>query len=362
MTAVYIEQRDAPTHLPHALVFWPNFKFELSPKRLFLREIMEQYTEPFFTIVERPEEAEFFAVPFEYFFVQKEHPEYLTRVFASAAAVQKKVLLFDYTDYVDWMPPLPSHAILFRVSAYRHHKRHSEIVMPYFVEDMGLRYGIGPRQKGESCVIGYCGQSQFGSPTKAFRARLKWLAYAILLLLSGDANCASHRRGIFWRKAALRLLRTEGLASRIIERPFYALHRFSNAFDPKAVRREYVENLRECGLALCVRGDANASQRLYEALSARRIPLLVDTDCMLPLEEIIDYDAALLRVPARELAALPARVRSWWQEETPESFLARGARARDIYERYLRLDRFFAQVFDRERSPYRQLLFGRKSV
>ncbi len=362
MTTVYIEQKDAPVHLPYSLVFWPNFRFPLPSKRLFLKEVMEQYQMPFFALSSRPEEADFFAVPFEYFFVQKEHPAYLARVFAAAAAAGKKVLLFDYTDYVDWIPKVPSHAILFRVSAYRHHRRHTDIVMPYFVEDMGIRYGMAPKAKSREPVIGYCGQSLFGSPAKAFRARLKQLVYAFRLLLSGDTDSASHQRGIFWRKAALRVLRTGGFPSRIIERPFYALHSFSNAFDPTAVRNEYVQNLRECELALCVRGDANASQRLYEALSARRVPLLVDTDCVLPLEEVVDYDAALLRTPARELATLPTRVRSWWERETSESFLARGAHARDIYERYLRLDRFFARVFDRAQSPYRQLLFGRESV
>lgn len=360
MIAVYIEKKDAPVHLPYSLVFWPNFRFEISPKRLFLREIMVQYQEPFFHIVERPEEAEFFAVPFEYFFVQKEHPEYLTRVFASAHAAQKKVLLFDYTDYVDWMPVLPPHAILFRVSAYRHHKRQNEIVMPYFVEDMGARYGITPKEKAEKPIVGYCGQSKFGSRMKALRAHLKWLAQAAARVLSGDPDCAAHRRGIFWRQAALRTLRDSGVEQRVIERPFYALHRFSNAFDPNTVRREYIENLRECTVALCVRGDANASQRLYEALSAGRIPLLIDTDCVLPLEEVISYDSVMLRVSSRDIQTLPARVRSWWEKETPESFLARERRAREIYERYLRLDRFFAFVFAREKSPYKNLLYRNK--
>lgn len=137
MTKVYIEQQGAPKELTPSLVFWPNFRFPISPKRLFLKEIMAQYTRHFFEIAERPEEADFFAIPFEYFFVKKYRPAYLAEVYRAAKEAGKQVLLFDYTDFVDRTPELPPHALLFRVSAYRHHLGPREIVMPYFVEDFG---------------------------------------------------------------------------------------------------------------------------------------------------------------------------------------------------------------------------------
>ena len=356
MIKVYIERQDAP-ELPMSLVFWPNFRFPISPKRLFLREIMEQYQEPFFTIISRSEEADFFAVPYEYFFVADACPEYLARVFAAAKAAGKKVLLFDYTDYVDRMPALPAHAVLFRVSAYRHHKRENEIIMPYFVDDMGSRFGIAPKEKGASCVVGYCGQSQFQNSGRKWRASLKWLFQSVLLHLYCDKEPLAHKHGTFWRGEAMHRLRAGGITTSFIKRSFYSLHRGVNLSDPDEVRRVYVENLRECDVALCVRGGANASQRFYESLSASRVPLFLDTDCVLPLEEMIDYDSIILRVLSREIQTLPARVHSWSVEQTAESFLSRERRAREIYEKYLRLDRFFALVFDRMKSPYKHVLF-----
>lgn len=358
MIKVYIEKQGAPEHLPYSLVFWPNFRFEISPKRLFLREIMAQYQEPFFTVVERADEADFFAVPYEYFFVVDACPAYLERVFALAKAAGKKVLLFDYTDYVDRTPPIPSHAVLFRVSAYRHHKKQNEIVMPYFVEDMDARFDIAPKEKGAEPVVGYCGQSRFGSSAKVFCARMKRFLYALRLRFARDPEPSAHERGIFWRARALRLLRAAGVALLLKERSFYSLHHATAPHDTALLRREYADNLRDANLALTARGDANMSQRFYEALSASRIPLFLDTDCVLPLEEIIPYDRVMLRVSSREIETLPACVRAWWEKETPESFLARQRRAREVYEKYLHLDRFFALVFDREKSPYKQLLFS----
>src|SRR3989338_3045796 len=95
--------------------------------------------------------------------------------YALAEAAHKKVLLFDYSDYVDANIHIPDYAMLFRVSCYRHHKKQNEIIMPYFVEDMLKRYGIEPKEKGEPCVVGYCGQSKFKSTGRKLRAVLKWL-------------------------------------------------------------------------------------------------------------------------------------------------------------------------------------------
>ena len=92
MTKVYIEKENTPELTP-SLVFWPNFRFEFSQKRLFLKEIMDGYTEPFFEIVSSPEEADFFAAPFDYIEMLWYAPEYLQKVCACAAAARKKILL-----------------------------------------------------------------------------------------------------------------------------------------------------------------------------------------------------------------------------------------------------------------------------
>src|SRR3989338_4821146 len=118
MVTVYIETKNAPTITP-SLVFWPNLRFEISSKRLFFREIMEQYKVPFFEIVSDISSADFVAAPYEYFEMLRYAPEYLKSIYALAEAAHKKVLLFDYSDYVDANIHIPDYAMLFRVSCYR---------------------------------------------------------------------------------------------------------------------------------------------------------------------------------------------------------------------------------------------------
>jgi hypothetical protein len=67
---------------------------------------------------------------------------------------------------------------------------------------------------------------------------------------------------------------------------------------------EFDENLRGATYALCVRGTGNFSARFVEALSFGRIPLFVDTACVLPFEDEIDWDAHLIRVDARDIATI----------------------------------------------------------
>src|SRR3989338_2936615 len=246
MTKVYIpDTKSVRAGLPISLIFWPNYRFDIPDKRLFLKEIMESYTEPFFEIVSTAEKADFVAVPFDYFFARQYGQDYLRRAYKVAKEAKKKVLLFDYTDYVDRSPRIPPHGILFRVSAYRHHKRQNEIVMPYFVQDFGACYDIKPKGKGNPLLVGYCGQARFGNAFRKLKANAKRIAQSIALYLKRDGNPKVHARGIFWMNAAIRALRKSGIESRIIERSFYSLPRSGFIIEPKELRSEYVENLRE---------------------------------------------------------------------------------------------------------------------
>lgn len=358
MIKVYIEQQGVPKWLPQSLVFWPNLKFEISPKRLFLKEIMAQYNEPFFHITEHPEDADFFAIPFEYFFVEQYNPDYLSRVYDAAEKAGKKVLLFDYTDYVDRTPKLPSHAVFFRVSVYKHHQTAQEIVMPYFVEDFGKT--ISPHvNKPPKAIVGFCGLSRYGNLGQALRSKIKHLGFLSLLMLRGDLLPLVHASGILWRGQALRALRKSSeMETNIIERKSYSLHLGSVSGNPEEIRAEYRKNLETSTLALCVRGDANASQRFYEALSAGRVPLLLDTDSALPLEEVAPYGKCIIRVPYGDMASLPVCAMEWHSAQGDTSFLEAEKQAKALFQKYLRLDRYFALVFDRSSSPYKTILYG----
>jgi len=65
----------------------------------------------------------------------------------------------------------------------------------------------------------------------------------------------------------------------------------------RQTNKEYYENIRLSDYILCVRGAGNFSVRLYETLMMGRIPVFVDTDCLLPFEEDIDWKKHVVWVP-----------------------------------------------------------------
>lgn len=68
----------------------------------------------------------------------------------------------------------------------------------------------------------------------------------------------------------------------------------------KQIQEESIEifykNMTENLFTLCVRGWGNYSYRFCQTICMGRIPILVDTDCVLPFEETFNYDKYIVRV------------------------------------------------------------------
>jgi hypothetical protein len=67
----------------------------------------------------------------------------------------------------------------------------------------------------------------------------------------------------------------------LVSRPYYggAISQISN---PTSHRREFVTSMAESDFVFAPRGDANGSQRFFEALSCGRIPVVPKTNIFLP--------------------------------------------------------------------------------
>jgi len=65
----------------------------------------------------------------------------------------------------------------------------------------------------------------------------------------------------------------------------------------------FYKNMTENLFTLCVRGWGNYSYRFCQTICMGRIPVLIDTDCALPFEEIFDYNDYIVRVtPDQDIA------------------------------------------------------------
>lgn len=70
-------------------------------------------------------------------------------------------------------------------------------------------------------------------------------------------------------------------------------------------RQQYNTNLLNNKYALCIRGAGNFSYRFYEALSFGRIPILIDTDTILPFSNVIDWNKHIIFIKQEDIKDLP---------------------------------------------------------
>ena len=83
-------------------------------------------------------------------------------------------------------------------------------------------------------------------------------------------------------------------------------------------------------------------------MSLGRIPIFVDTDSVLPLEDIIDYHDFIVRVDYREIRNIDKIVSDYYRSLSTDDFILKQKKAREVFESHLRVDRFFSHAFTSE--------------
>jgi len=113
--------------------------------------------------------------------------------------------------------------------------------------------------------------------------------------------------------------------------------------DPSQLRQAYLEDLDDSDYVLCARGQGNYSLRLFETLAMGRIPVVLDTDLVLPFEDEIDWRSLVVWIPAGGEHTIGERVAAFHQDLGPEQFLERQVRLREVFERWIEPAAFFNQ-------------------
>ena len=96
-----------------------------------------------------------------------------------------------------------------------------------------------------------------------------------------------------------------------------------------------------------MRGAGNWSFRFFETLSAGRIPVLIDTDSALPLEDRVDWSLHVCRVPVGRLPEAAEIVAAHHRGLGPAGFREVQLRNRELWLGALEPGRFIADSLAR---------------
>jgi hypothetical protein len=273
------------------------------------------------------------------------------RRFARAcAAAAKPMVVFHWTDADE---PADLDAFVFTTSLLRSRRRPREFALPAWSEDFVERYAGGRlpvRRRGARPVVGFCGQSSEPATAPTTRSgRLRRSAGArkrALLRRAGRLSSGHVARA----RALDRLTRDRSVTTNFVVRDdFWAGAIPGGVPDPAALRRarrEYVANMVASDYILCARGDGNFSYRLYETLSCGRIPVFVDTDCVLPLDFELDWRRYCVWVDESELEQIGEKVAAFHEGLRDAGFADLQRECRRLWETHLSPEGFFAHLRD----------------
>lgn len=276
--------------------------------------------------------ADVYLLPHEYA-VMAQFPAQLDAWLKEARDSGKPILMSAYQD--DTRAPAVSDAYILRPSGFKSQLSPRDIVMPAYVEDVGAGRDrrLSPSNKPRVSFIGKAG---FGGVSD-------WLRYMLknYLLRRGPA-----REGLYFRRKTLAVLRRDPRVTlHAVVRKHFSAHKNTIELPPDEARRQYIESILASDFTLSPRGDGNYSLRFFETLSLGRIPIFIDTDAPLPLEDIIPYDDFIVRVPWEALDALPELVCAFFKDRSPEALAETAQKARMAFEQYLYMPQFLRTVF-----------------
>lgn len=349
--ALYSDPQYLPPDAPHAEILYP-FWGEVPEKNLWANDRrFDRYLEcgrNLFKTVASPEEADFCVLPADWkFYVRTGTESRAVEFAATMRKYQKSVLIFLREDIDEEIPI--DNAIVFRTSIYRSTRRPREFALPAWTGDFTAVYLGGElpvRAKQEKPTIGFCGFVYDQTGLNVLKSSIRRNLTNAASLLGLTDKRFDHL--VFRRKLLDRLARDTRLHTDfILRKGWYAADirkEKGDGLDPGVIQRarvEYIRNLIRSDYGIAVRGAGNYSFRFYEILSLGRIPLFIDTDCVLPYDAEIDWRQYCIWIDANDISSISDIVLEFHNRLSPSAFIDLQHECRRVYLDWVSPEGFF---------------------
>ena len=263
----------------------------------------------------------------------------------SIAEQYQKPLIIDATCDSDVFLNLPTANIL-RCGLYRSLQQSFETECPFWSNYRTknvLDFMAINEKKGSKPIVGFCG-------TTSSRGRLSNLVKSSVP--KNLARCVLSQ-GKIARQIDTRV--KEGMSLRLRQAAIDLLigdSRLKTYFDITNSHHSYysqneqnrilleklfIENMHKCDYTLCVRGTGNYSGRFYMALNAGRIPIVLDTDVVIPHEDLLH----LIKVPVQNLDRIGDIVLEHFESVTERGLKYMKLQNREVFNQFLAPEKFF---------------------
>ena len=274
--------------------------------------------------------------------------------FDSVYQFNRKVLesgrtLITFTGGIEYKPE-PGE-IVFATSTYQS-KTETSISTPNWLYD--FKSQVSPIPKPSVATVGFVGETQYpGRINKLLsylpipEAMIQWLACSLFANRSLNLPMRMVIARLVRQKVIKEVKNASNLKLSLIERKggFFTLPEAER----KRARAEYIQNIQNNAYTLCMRGDENCSYRLYEVMSAGRLPVLIDTNMRLPDLGSLKWEEFCVIVPFSDLHQIGERIQAFHDNLSDEAFKEACMKSRAAFE-YLSPENFIFKAL-KEQLP-----------
>lgn len=263
-----------------------------------------------------------------------------------ARRARKPIAVFSLGDFVANLPVEGRDIHVFQPSAYRSRTTTSNHGMPAFIEDPLASLGmtsVSVREKGARPVVGFCGQAGSSLPRHAarfVRTRIRQLRWR----LGREQWEPTPLEHTWFRQRVLdAFARSSAVETRYVLRTKYraGVHTDDRNNPAQQARADFLNNVLDTDYTVCVRGGGNFSVRFYEALALGRIPAFVDTDCILPYHDIIEWRRYIPWIDETQLRDAGKLLADFHSKMSPAEFREHQVVCRRLWEERLTADGFY---------------------
>jgi hypothetical protein len=306
-----------------------------------------------FSLVDRPEDCDVcvLSIPWKSTFGIPAARAFADECIAEAGRAGKRIIIFfdaddDYP--CDWAP----HAVVLRFSIYDDSRKANEFAQPLWSQDFSQSHAGGKlplRGKAKVPSVGFCG---YAPPLNSAWGQQKikdLLKYA--LYRGGFLRHKRGRTAHTLRAYAIRCLQSSPhVTCNFIIRGQFAFNK-DGVLQPggtrdsaQAQRDEFVANLIASDYVLCTRGLANCSIRLYEALSLGRIPVIVNTNCVMPYDFLVPWRSFGVWVEESDVKNIGRIIAEYHARLSEAQFVDMQQACRRLYEQWICPEGFFRNI------------------
>ena len=235
----------------------------------------------------------------------------------------------------------------FRLGGFDSQLSKTTFILPSFINDpysTFINSEFKSLEKTEQPNIGFVGHAQLGFK-KWLKEVVNHLKYSFKRRFKGWLVDKQSFYPSSIKRA--RYLQTLAVNDKV-NTNFILRNQYRAGLHNEATRRDssiaFYDNIYNTAYTFCIRGVGNFSVRFYETLAVGRIPILLNTDCRLPLADTIDWQKHCVIIDAKSKVPMVKQILDFHQSLSEAEFKALQQANRDLWLQYLKRDAYFKAI------------------